>query len=653
MIPRCHAARLALLCLALASLISVRPASAKPQTEMDNLRETLSRTGVFFRADAPYVLRNADDPNLPVYVEIINGVEKTGKSAVTQLAPYVKREPLRLEGVNIFAKPPGTRRQFPATPLILEGGSELTFDARTGGEPLVIPDRWNKTLQLPREAIATYLRKNFLGALPDAVDLMVAIRVAGWPSQNTYLRVRRKAEPLPRIEGWHRGDMHYHSAFTDNAAERGYPLDVTRQAALAANLDWVILADHSTDMNPERYAQALDQVQKIRDDKVLFIRGEEITTTSGKESLLNSLHLVALPSPDDPDKGFGSGADAVITTGDGSPTSPAMPLRAALERISAAGGFAYAAHPFDPVSPVLRGGEWGLEADFLAADGKGLAPALVGLEPWNRATTVIADDSRDPYCIRRGANPEVCFQPAGEAHQYARLEGGIERGWRPLLAKGLAAADPASSPAFKVFLAAGSDAHGDFNYEATMDSVDFLSKPTRAFAGYAEDNAFGKLSTVVHCPQGMGARGESVLKALREGRSVLSNGPLLIAGIDVDGDGQLAGEKDVWPGGQAMIDKRHPPSVQIQWETSPEFGRVTSLRLILGTSAGESAPDEIPIPAGKELSSKGLSPVGLQPVLDSLGLAWAYIRFEARTRNSGGEEFRCYTNPLWIRVISD
>ena len=46
--------------------------------------------------------------------------------------------------------------------------------------------------------------------------------------------------------------MHYHSAFTDNAAERGYPLEVTRQTALNTNLDWVILADHSTDLNPER-----------------------------------------------------------------------------------------------------------------------------------------------------------------------------------------------------------------------------------------------------------------------------------------------------------------------------------------------------------------------------------------------------------------
>ena len=651
---RCQPARLVMLSIAWFCLTS--PPRAPAQSDLDNFKETLSRTGVFFRADAPYVLRNAGDPNLPIYVEIINGVEKTGKSAITQLAPYVSREPLKLEGANVYAKPPGARRQFADAPILLAGNLEWTFDARTGGEPLLIKDRWGQTLQIPREAISNYLRKNYLGALPDTVDLMVAIRVTGWPSQNTYVRVRWKAEPLPQLAGWTRGDLHYHSAFTDNAAERGYPLEVTRQAALHTGLNWVVLADHSTDLARERYAQALEQVQKFRDDKVLFIRGEELTTASGKDTFLNSLHLVALPSPDDPDKGVpaaGGGDGAVIPTGDGSPANPAMPLKAALERIAAAGGFAYAAHPFDPVSPILRGGEWDLNADFLSPDGKGLAPGLVGLAAWNRATTVTANDARDPYCIRRGANPANCFQPDQGANHCARLEKAIERGWRPLLAKGLAPGESGNAPAFKVFLAAGSDAHGDFNYEATMDSVDFLSKPSRGLAGYAEDSAFGRLATVVYCPRGMGARGEQVLKALRKGQSVVSNGPLLTAGIDADGDGSLGGERDVLPGGEATIDKRHPPSVQIQWASNQEFGPVTSLRSIWGTREGESAPDEIPIPPGKELLSQGMVPVRLPPALENLGRSWAYLRLEARTRNSGGEEFRCYTNPLWFRGASE
>jgi hypothetical protein len=633
-------------------LVGSAPAWAQSQQEIENLKETLSRTGVFFRADAPYVLRNPADPFLPVYVEIINGVEKTGRSAITQLAPYVTRAPLKLEGINVYAKPPGARRQFAENPILMGGSSEFTFDARAEGQPFMIADRLRKTLQIPLDTLSQYLRQHYLGVPPDIVELLVAIRVTGWPSQNTYLRVRLNAPALPVLPDWYRGDMHYHSAFTDNAAERGYPLGVTKQAAFHTGLRWVVLADHSTDLNPESYARALEEVRKYRDGDFIFIRGEEITVASGKEGLLTTLHVVALPSPEDPEKGFGSGPDTVITSGDGSVASPAIPLHKALERIAAADGFAYAAHPFDPVSPILRGGVWDLALDLLAPDGKALQAGLAGLALWNRATTVTADDARDPYCIRRDADPATCFQPDKDANHYTRIEKGIDLSWLPLLRKGLQGNESSAAPHFKVFLAAGSDAHGDFNYEATMDAVDFLSKPSRGITGYAEDNAFGKLATVVYCPEGMGSRGEHVLSALRRGHSVLSNGPLLVAGLDVNADGKLDPRDDVPVGGEATIDKQRPPSLQLQWASTEEFGPWTSIKLFRGTSSGEAEPEEILIPNGKELASNGSVRVELESRLHRSGPGWSYIRLEARTRNNAGEEFRCYTNPLWVRVVA-
>ena len=211
-----------------------------------------------------------------------------------------------------------------------------------------------------------------------------------------------------------------------------------------------------------------------------------------------------------------------------------------MARIAAAGGFAYAAHPFDPISPVMRGGNWDLDADFLAPDGKQLQAGLAGLEPWNRATLSTADDLRDPFCIRPHDDANACFQPDKEANQYIRLEQGIKEGWQPLLQRGLAPrSDGTNAPLFKTFLAAGSDAHGDLNYEASMDVTDFLGKPSRSLNGYAEDNALGRIFTVVYAPAGMGPQGENVLRALREGRTVGSNGPILIAGFDRNSNGSL------------------------------------------------------------------------------------------------------------------
>ncbi|MGD0325161.1 MAG: hypothetical protein ABSD45_15645 [Terriglobia bacterium] len=265
-----------------------------------------------------------------------------------------------------------------------------------------------------------------------------------------------------------------------------------------------------------------------------------------------------------------------------------------------------------------------------------------------------ADDARDPYCLHRDADPEACFQPDSQANQYARLEKGIELAWRPLLQRGLqASGDSMHAPGFKVFLAAGSDAHGDFNYEATLDVVDFLGKPSRGLSGYAEDNALGKISTVVYAPEGMGPKGENILGALKSGRSVLSNGPLLIAGLERNSQGSLGDSGDVGIGDSLAVSLGHLPPLQLAWVSSAEFGPIESIRLIVGSQEGESQPQEIPVPASRRMASGGLIPVDLRPFLGKNRGIWGYIRLEARTRNATGEEFRCYTNPVWLEITGD
>jgi len=631
------------------------PAWSQQETA-SQLKEKVTQAGVFFRADAPRALRNSNDPCLPLYLEIINGVEKTAHTTGAGLSPYLTRDPLKLLGLNLFVKPAGTTRQFAGDPLPLSESKDFSFDARSNGQPQAITDRMRKTLEVPRQSIDTYLRQHFIGGPFHAVDLWVSFRLQGWPSQDFYLRVELNAPPLPQLPGWYRGDVHYHCGYTDNPAERGYPLPVTKQAALHAGLDWLILTDHSTDLSVGRYAQELREVQKYRDGRLMLIRGEEVTTASSKPSLLTTVHMVALPSPDDPEKGFPNPANPsedVILTGDGSVASTALPIKEALARVVAAGGFAYAAHPFDPISPLMRGGSWDLEADFLTPDGKQMQAGLVGLEPWNRATITTADDARDPYCLHRDADPKACFQPDPQASQYARLEKGIELGWRPLLQRGLQApGETMPAPGFKVFLAAGSDAHGDFNYEATLDVVDFLGKPLRGLSGYAEDNALGKISTVVYAPEGKGSKGENILRALQSGHSVLSNGPLLIAGF-ARHHGNMGDSGDVGIGDSLAVSLGHLPPLQLAWVSSAEFGPFESIRLIVGSPAGESQPREIPVPASNQMASEGFMPVDLRPFLGKNRAVWGYVRLEARTRNAAGEEFRCYTNPVWLEITGD
>ena len=625
------------------------------QQTWSEIKDTITRTGINIRADAPLSLRNPDDPTLPVYLEIINGVEKTGYSVITKISGIVKREPLQLEGVNVFIKPAGKRRQFVEEPLRWDSSADFSYDARTDGQPLVITDRVRKILRIPFAAVQEYLKKHYIGGPFTVVDVYVSFRLVGWPNQDFYLRVRMNAPPLPRMPQWYRGDVHYHTAYTDNAAERGYPIEMVKIAGLQSGLDWTLLTDHSCDLTPKKYEDLLQDILKYRDEKFILIRAEEVTVTSGQVKPTTD-HLLAMPSPDDPDKGFRDPADpssAMIASGDGSTSSPGIPLKEALQRVTAAGGFAYASHPFDPLHPILRGGHWDVAADFLAPEGNKLQPGLVGLESWNRVTRMTADDTRDPFCLRRDADPNACFQPDKDADTYARLEQGIDLGWRPLLLKSLQTSSSGSkSPAFKVFLAAGSDSHGDLNYEVTLDATEFLARPQRAVNGYAEDNGWGRIFTMAYCPQGMGPHGETVLRALREGQTIMTNGPLLVAGFDRNANGSLDDPEDIGIGQELSASRQALPPLELAWASSKEFGPLQSLRLILGSRSGESEPEEISFHAAKALASEGLVPVDLKERLERLGDSWGYVRLEARTRTAAGEEFRCYTNPIWIRVTN-
>ena len=460
-------------CVQLAVVLAVGFVAALPSfsqvdgSTLSDWKEKLSRTGIFFRADAPHSLRNPADRNLPIFIEIINGVEQEAHTTGSSVSGRIKRSPLNFLGVNVYLKPAGSGHQFTPQPLLMGSSTDLTFDVRTGGQPLAIPERYKTTLEIPQDVIQAFLASHFLGGPFATVDIWVSLRAVDWPDQAFYLRVQMGAPALPKIPNWYRGDIHYHDGYTDNPAERGYPLDVTKQAALQVGLEWLLLSDHSTDLTAASYDAELADVKKLRDDHLMLIRGEEVTTSSDKSAFFKTVHMVASPSPDDPDKGFPdpkSPEVSVIMTGDGSPSSAAPLLRDVLARIAAAGGFAYAAHPFDPISPIMRGGKWDIAADFLAPGGKQLQAGLVGLEPWNRATNSTANDMHDPFCVHTHQAAIDCFQPDPVANQYARLESGIKQGWQPLLQQGLTPrSNGTDAPLFKTFLAAGSDAHGDLN----------------------------------------------------------------------------------------------------------------------------------------------------------------------------------------------
>jgi hypothetical protein len=132
-----------------------------------------------------------------------------------------------------------------------------------------------------------------------------------------------------------------------------------------------------------------------------------------------------------------------------------------------------------------------------------------------------------------------------------------------------------------------------------------------------------------------------------------SNGPILIAGFDRNNNGSLDDPEDVGIGQEISGPLKALPALQLRWASSEEFGPIQSIKLIVGTRAGELPAVEVPVPNARALASDGLVPFKIRTLLKDGSQNWKYIRLVAITRNSANNEFRCYTNPIWIRSTGD
>jgi hypothetical protein len=133
----------------------------------------------------------------------------------------------------------------------------------------------------------------------------------------------------------------------------------------------------------------------------------------------------------------------------------------------------------------------------------------------------------------------------------------------------------------KMFIAAGSDAHGDFNYRregymkgtTTITDTALGSPRNLTFAGPEGTRVALDLPPVHGAGQ--------VLRALRAGHFAATDGPAVRLAFDRNGDGLI---DDLDPMMGDTVDIRNMPNVPIlvQWESTPEFGPVSRIELTVG-----------------------------------------------------------------------
>ena len=456
------------------------------------------------------------------------------------------------------------------------------------------------------------------------------------------LPLSRAARPgQPRR--WFYGDTHYHSVYTNDIKELGNPVPESCAAAHAVGLDWLVITDHSCDLDdvdPDVSPQTRWERLKadtlnpaVTNDQFRCILGEEITLSSKGDNLV---HMLAFGGMDQMVEG------AFLPNEGGFMTEIFQEtIQKLLHRAVKNGGYSkdeaqrmfgkvypfekvltmlpaetllFAAHPFTLAQPPPPG-KW---------DGEHLYhPRLTGYEFWNGRTRRSAHLTLNPFGSKKWTDPEALSKQ--DQKRLKKVKGWADGEWELALRQGLASWGQAdAAPSLRPVFLAGSDAHGSFNYSVGM-SWDYRRRLV------VDDDALGKVRTLIYLPEAYTDAippEAKILAAMRKGSCVVTDGPVITFTVEQQGKTAQLGEVLTAAGGKDI-------TLNIQAFSTPEFGAVEQVELVT-CFRHYRKPVVTVIKKGESASVQ----------LDG---AQGYCRLFAQTTGPDGELFCCFTNPIWVR----
>jgi len=536
----------------------------------------------------------------------------------------------------------------------------------------IVLDYWWFTIVIPADKLVGY---------SDVIDLEVSCELDWDPDYSSSMRVFRQTHNYPVISDWYRGDVHYHGMFTQNDAEVGLPLDATKYMAKVCGIDWISVTDHSCDFDNygvDMYSN-WDELGSIisnlndEDTSFLFIRAIEMTV---KNSANDHIHALTYPRVGNPLNMpyFGDGDGDMFATN--------VNVDNLCDSLVLYNCFTYAAHPFaegDELSFAVDGSVWNLGHDefpvngnahefygeiicndlssssdiFSDETGKLIKDGIVGGQIWNLYSSLITNEAENPWDVNyEGGDAFTDFPFDDDLHTRNRLMQNFEVTefiWKTgLLEKNL----NESLENWKYFISAGSDAHGSFNYSNT----DLFM----GISGQVTDNAIGKLSTLAYCPDGMGNNGRNVLKALKNGRIILSSGPVIGFNIDTDNTNDFA---EILLGSDTILNLVYCGDATFTCfsANSEEYGNIIRKQILIKTETDDYIYDLD--------NDVDLYEVALLDLLNEIFSTqadfldqWFLIRAELETSLTGlntdiyktdSKSFYSYSNPVWLKINSE
>ncbi|MFA6042388.1 MAG: dockerin type I domain-containing protein [Patescibacteria group bacterium] len=428
--------------------------------------------------------------------------------------------------------------------------------------------------------------------LPLRVDIRFRDQLI-WHTYSQHLQVKI-ASPWPSLPGWYRGDTHFHSEFTDNAFEYGGNFDFNVEASQAIGMQWTTLTEHSYDVTATEWDQLVARSLAASNATFRLIPGLEfsVDTNETNESVDDRIHVLGLGL-----NKWIAGPD-IVPSFNVTANQPRT-LSAVLTDITDANGVAYASHPESDSLPIDVFGflpPWS-NANYTTALS---FPVFVGLEIFNERPTSVTNsnvttDNMSPFPWTANTNWDAEWQ-RGIVRYNALVRANIFR---------------------NISLLGGSDAHGDANYK--------VFNANGAFDVAANETASGKVHTVVPLPGGLTQTG--IMDALRNGRGIVSDGPLVIPEIRL-GSTTLAQVGD-------RITFQPTANVHVRSLSSVEFGNLSTLTLHV-LSPGTEAHQVVPLTGLDQTFTRTLADLNVAPPF----AVWV----EARTTLG----HRSFSNPIWL-----
>lgn len=474
------------------------------------------------------------------------------------------------------------------------GGRDYSPDKEIGDEQynLYFNGDWYDIISVPKTGLSGETNLHVVLKTPSIWDLD--------PDAHSYFTVKIATDELPSLAGWYSGDTHFHSYYSDNVVEFGFPVEATTKAGKSIGLDWVTVTEHSFDLDSKMKFEYEDGVGNViteifdetgkwnqlkndckdisqggySDSEFKCIEAEEISVRSeGVEE--RYVHYLAYKISGyilgEGEAAYPQGGSEVNvdTGGDGWDDVPrTYNLSDVISNVSIQGGFGYGAHPTSEAwydFGVTHRIKWQPEDYNLTG--------YSGFEIWNSYGN---SEDRDS---------------------------GIEE-WKKLLAEGR-----------HIFVSAGSDAHGDFSHATSILG--------------SSDNAFGKLRTYIYSPSGFTKNG--ILEGLKYGHSIMTDGPLVI----FTANGAKVGDA-------ITVAQNSDITLDIQGASSPEFGEEISYTVYYGVVYGS----ENPVASGSfnaYPSNADTKVLNIGTISNNKG---GYFRIEATTDTGK----KAYTNPIWIEI---